>query len=151
MPSDDQQASLFWYCLTKMCDQVLSFLGVSQRTVWVFFTAGPDLCHLSGLRAPRPDSDGNTTYFREQLRSRPRLGNVDDPIAKATDRIPFTRRHRGRRPLPSVGARCVRSVPSAVPSLAVDASNATVVTATIASTHRGLCCAWHWKRVQATT
>jgi len=27
--------------------------------VWVFFTAGPDLCHLSGLRATGPDSEGN--------------------------------------------------------------------------------------------
>jgi len=138
--SDDQQASFFGYFLTKMCDRVLSFLGVAQRTVWVFFTAGPNLCHLSGLRAPRPDSDGHITYFREQLRSRPRLGDADDPLAKATDRIPFTRRHRRRRPLPSVGVRCVRSGPSAVPSWQVDASNATVAAATIASTLRGLCC-----------
>jgi len=96
-----------------MCDRVLLFLGVAQRTVWVFFAAGP---HLSGLRATRPDSDGHMTYFREQLRTKPRLGDADDPIEKATDRIPFTRRHRRRRPPPSVGARRVRSGPSAMPS-----------------------------------
>jgi len=139
--SDDQQAAFFGYFLTEMCDRVLLFLGVAQRTVWVFFTAGPDLCHRSGLRATRPDSDGHSTYFREQLRTRPRLSVADDPITKATDRIPFTRRHRSRRPPPSVGARCVRSGPSTVPSWAVDASNATVAAATIASTLRGLCCA----------
>jgi len=122
-------------------DRVLLFPGVAQRTVWVFFTAGPDLCHLSGLRATRSDSDGHITYFREQLRTRPRIGDADDPIAKATDKIPFTRRRRHRRPPPSVGARCVRSGPSAVPSWAVDASNATVAAATIASTLRGLCSA----------
>jgi len=136
-----QQASFFGYVLTEMCDRVVLFLGVAQRTVWVFFTAGPDICHLSGLRATRPDSDGHITNFREQLRARPRLGDADDPIAKATDRIPITRRHRRRRLLPSVGARRVRSGPSAVPSWAVDASNATVAAATIASTLRGLCCA----------
>jgi len=59
-----------------MCDLVLLFLGVAQRTVWIFFTAGPDLCHLSGLRATRPDSDGHITYFREELRTRPRLVSI---------------------------------------------------------------------------
>jgi len=139
--SDDQQASFFGYFVTEMGDRVLLFLGVAQRTVWVLFTAGPDLCHLSGLRATRPDSDGHNTYFREQVRTRPRLGDADDPIAKTTDGIPFTRRHRRRRPPPSVGARCVRSGPSAVASWAVDASHATVAAATIASTLRGLRCA----------
>jgi len=138
--SDDQQASVFGYFLTEMCDRVLLLPGVAQRTVWVLFTARPYLCHLSGLRATRPHSDGHITYFREQLRTRPRLGDADNPIAKATDRIPFTRRHRRSRPPPSVGARCVRSVPSAVPSWAVDASNATVAAATITSMLRGLCC-----------
>jgi len=139
--SDDQQASFFGYFLAEVCDRVLLFLGVVQRSLWVIFTAGPDLCPRSGLRATRPDSDGHSTYFREQLRTRPRLSDADDPITKATDRIPFTRRLRSRRPPPSVGAPCVRSGPSAVPSWAVDASNATLAAATIASTLRGLCCA----------
>jgi len=149
--SDDQQASLCGYFLTEMCDRVLLFLGVAQRIVWVFFTAGPDLCHLSGLRETRPDTDGHITHCQEQLRTRPRLhpalGDADDPIAKATDTLSFTRRRRRRHPPPRVGARRVRSGPSAVPSLAVDASKATVAAATIASLLYGLCCAWHWKRV----